>query len=122
DLRLLGVSWTLTFASLEEWNIFLDTRPDRYIGAVLAHEGPGSLLSYLKGKGWGNELDAGCFKVQDDFTKFEVEIDMTPEGLNNRFEILAALFSYLGLMRTNSIPNFLASELRAMSDLRWRFQ
>ncbi|CAM9610322.1 unnamed protein product [Scytosiphon promiscuus] len=122
DLRSLGVSWTLTFASLEERNIFLDTRPDCYIGAVLAHEGPGSLLSYLKGKGWGNELDARCSKVQDDFTEFEIVIDMTPEGLKNRFEILAALFSYLGLMRKNSIPHFLASELRAMSDLRWRFQ
>lgn len=42
-----------------------------------AHEGPGSLLSYLKGKGWANELSAGCSSTQDDFTMFEVLLRCT---------------------------------------------
>lgn len=45
-----------------------------------AHEGPGSLLSYLKGKGWANELSAGCSSIQDDFTQFEV-VHMRPTNM-----------------------------------------
>lgn len=47
---------------------------------------------------------------------------MTPEGLQKRFKILTALFSYLELMRKEGVPQFLAPELRRMSDLSWRFQ
>ena len=31
----------------------------RYISHLLGHEGEGSVLSYLKAKGWANELSAG---------------------------------------------------------------
>ncbi|CAM9610251.1 unnamed protein product [Scytosiphon promiscuus] len=122
DMRSLELSWALSFASLEEKKKFLDARPFKYIGSVLEYEGPGSLLSYLKRKGWGNALRAFCARKHDDFTTFRVSIDMTSEGLANRFEILAALFSYLDLMRKKGMPSFFASELQAMSDLRWRFQ
>lgn len=47
---------------------------------------------------------------------------MTPEGLKNRYKILTAVFSYLELMRKEGVPQFLAPELRLMSDLSWRFQ
>lgn len=32
---------------------------NRYISHLLGHEGEGSILSYLKNKGWANELSAG---------------------------------------------------------------
>ncbi len=47
---------------------------------------------------------------------------MTPEGLANRFKVLTALFSYLELIRKEGIPSYLPDELRALSDLGWRFQ
>lgn len=47
---------------------------------------------------------------------------MTPEGLVRRFDILAAVFSYLDLMRQEGVPSFLASELGVMLELGWRFQ
>ncbi|CAN0093194.1 unnamed protein product [Hapterophycus canaliculatus] len=47
---------------------------------------------------------------------------MTSEGLLNRFEILAALFSYLDLMRKEGMPAFLAPQLGMLSELLWRFQ
>ncbi|CAM9421779.1 unnamed protein product, partial [Hapterophycus canaliculatus] len=122
DLRCLEVSWALSFTNLEEKKRFLEACPFDYIGAVLGHEGRGSLLSYLKRRGWGNTLGAYCFRVQDDFATFKVSIDMTSEGLTKRFDILAALFSYLDLMRKKGMPSFLASERQTMSDLRWRFQ
>lgn len=49
-------------------------------------------------------------------------MDLTPEGLANRFNVLSALFGYLELIRKDGIPPHLASELQALSDLGWRFQ
>lgn len=37
-----------------------------------AHEGSGSLLSYLKRKGWGNRINAYCSRTRDDFVMLEV--------------------------------------------------
>ncbi|CAM9877673.1 unnamed protein product [Pylaiella littoralis] len=122
DLRSLEVSWPLSFDTVEDQRNFLDAQPLAFVGSVLAHKGPGSLLSYLKGKGWANELSAGCSSTQDDFTQFEISIDITPEGLQNRFKIMTTVFSYLELMRKEGVPEFLAPELRLMSDLSWRFQ
>lgn len=52
----------------------------------------------------------------------QVEIDVTPEGLANRFKVLTALFSYLELIRKKGIPSYLPAELSDLSDLGWRFQ
>ncbi|CAN0280787.1 unnamed protein product [Hapterophycus canaliculatus] len=78
DLRSLEVSWVMSFANLEERKRFLKTRPFDYIRSVVAHEGPGSLLSFLKRKGWGNRLRAFCSGVRDDFAKFKVTAKTSP--------------------------------------------
>ncbi|CAN0120298.1 unnamed protein product [Ectocarpus sp. 6 AP-2014] len=122
DLRSLEVSWTLTFDTYEERKEYLDAAPFSYIAYVVGYEGPGSLLSYLKGKGWSNALNAGCSASNDDFTNFEISVDLTPEGLLNRFHVLTAIFSYLDLMQKEGIPQSLAPELLVMSDLGWQFQ
>ena len=52
----------------------------------------------------------------------QIEVELTPEGLRNRFKVLTALFSYLDLIRKQGVPAYLAPELQALSDLGWRFQ
>lgn len=52
----------------------------------------------------------------------QISVDLTPEGLLNRYRILTAIFSYLDLMQKEGIPRSLPPELRVMSDLGWRFQ
>lgn len=49
-------------------------------------------------------------------------MQLTPEGLANRFKVITALFSYIDLIRKRGVPRFLPSELAALSDLGWRFQ
>lgn len=55
-------------------------------------------------------------------SRTQVDIELTPEGLANRFDVVAALFSYLNLVREQGVPAFLYPEQRALSDLGWRFQ
>eukprot|EP00752_Nemacystus_decipiens_P006180 g5577.t1 len=122
DLRSVAIAWPLSYETPDERRAFLAAKPFTYIASLIGHEGPGSLLSYLKSKNWANSLGVAAATNTDDFTIFDVEIDVTPEGLANRFKVLTALFSYLDLIRKKGIPSYLPGELSALSDLGWRFQ
>lgn len=43
-----------------------------FLSPSKGHEGPGSLLSYLKGKNWANSLGVAAATNTDDFTIFDV--------------------------------------------------
>ncbi|CAM9359574.1 unnamed protein product, partial [Laminaria digitata] len=122
ELRSMTVSWPLSFETEQERKELRDAKPFTYIGSLLGHEGPGSILSYLKKRNWANALGVDASSATDDFSIFEVEVELTPEGLRNRFKVLTALFSYLELIRKQGVPAYLAPELQALSELGWRFQ
>src|SRR3569833_611341 len=49
----------LSFPIFDESDMF-ETRPSGYISHLIGHEGPGSIMSYIKSKGWANALTAGA--------------------------------------------------------------
>lgn len=52
----------LFFPYLDEELLF-ETQPSRYISHLIGHEGPGSIMAYIKSKGWANALSAGAYPV-----------------------------------------------------------
>jgi hypothetical protein len=56
-------------------------QPANFLAHYLGHEGEGSVLSYLKKKGWVNELSAGPSEGATGWGFFRVSLDLTPEGL-----------------------------------------
>ena len=52
----------LTFPMTDQWSLF-ESKPSHYISHLIGHEGPGSILSYLKAKGWADALTAGTEAV-----------------------------------------------------------
>lgn len=46
---------TLSFPFMEQENLY-ETQPGGYISHLVGHEGPGSIMSYAKSKGWANGL------------------------------------------------------------------
>lgn len=52
----------LTFPIMAEELLF-ESQPSRYISHLIGHEGPGSIMSYVKSKGWANGLSAGMFEI-----------------------------------------------------------
>eukprot|EP00904_Undaria_pinnatifida_P012432 jgi/Undpi1/8319/HiC_scaffold_25.g10788.m1 len=122
ELRSMTVSWPVSFKTEEERKELRDAKPFIYIGSLLGHEGPGSILSYLKRRNWANDLGVDASSSTDDFNIFEIEVELTPEGLRNRFKVLTTVFSYLDLIRKQGMPSYLAPELQALSELGWRFQ
>ncbi len=55
-------------------------QPSSYVAHLIGHEGTGSLLSYLKGRGWCNFLEAGPSHGAKGFMFFMVMVDLTEEG------------------------------------------
>ena len=77
DLRCLQIFWPLP----PQREHYLAS-PTRYVSHLLGHEGEGSILSYLKAKGWANELSAGGQFDQTEFASMDVSIDLVRTGLS----------------------------------------
>lgn len=56
-------------------------QPSRYFAHLIGHEGPGSVLAFLKQKGWVIGLRAGAESVSPDVGLFGISMSLTDEGL-----------------------------------------
>jgi len=91
------------------------------VSHLLGHEGRGSLLSALKARGWAEALSAGPGMGHRDFATFRVTIQATEAGLANRDDVVALVFAYLGLIRTEGIEPRYHEELARMAEIGFRF-
>lgn len=67
-------------------------QPGHYLGHLIGHEGPGSLLSFLKAQGWINSIVAGQKSGAKGFSFFIVNVDLTEEGIVHVEDIVKATF------------------------------
>lgn len=69
----------LFFPLIDEENLF-ESQPSRYVSHLIGHEGPGSIMSYLKSKGWANGLSAGAYPICPGTPSiFDVQVRLTEE-------------------------------------------
>ncbi len=57
-------------------------QPGNFVAHFVGHEGPGSLHSYLKNKGWVTELSSGPQPLARGFAMFKVTMHLTNEGFS----------------------------------------
>lgn len=86
----MGIQWfakpvmdsrelNLTFPALDDDALY-ESQPSRYISHLIGHEGPGSIMAYVKSKGWANSLAAGAYPVCPGSPGiFDVQIRLTEE-------------------------------------------
>jgi insulysin len=55
-------------------------KPDNFLAHFVGHEGPGSLHSYLKAKGWCTQLSSGGQNLGREFGMFKATIHLTEDG------------------------------------------
>ena len=99
-----------------------DSKPASYYSHLLGHESSGSILHYLKQKGWVNELSAGNMKVCQGNSIFVLEFDLTPNGLKNWEAIVVNVFEYLKLVLNGEPKLWLWEELSNMSTINFKFK
>ncbi|KAG7402933.1 Insulin-degrading enzyme [Fusarium oxysporum f. sp. rapae] len=91
----------LYFPFIDEEFMFA-TQPSRYISHLIGHEGPGSIMSYTRSKGWANGLNAGAYPMCPGTPGiFDMQVRLTEDGLKNYPEIVKIFFPYIALLREN---------------------
>lgn len=112
----------LTFPFIDEEMLF-ESQPSRYVGHLIGHEGPGSIMSYIKGKGWANGLSAGMWPVCPGTPGiFDCQIRLTEEGLENYKEIVKVFFQYVAMLRETYPQQWIFEELKLMGDVDFKFK
>ncbi|RDB21223.1 hypothetical protein Hypma_011756 [Hypsizygus marmoreus] len=124
---LVSVQTIMSFHALEI-SFPLDYQPPHFkhkpanlISHFVGHEGPGSLFSYLKGKGWVTGLSSGPQNLTRGFSMFKITLYLTQEGFKHYREAILASFQYLALLRTSKLDEFHQREVAQVSEIRFRF-
>lgn len=85
---LVPVQTIMTVHALEfsfplEYQVpFWRHKPSEFISHFVGHEGPGSLHSYLKNKGWITGLSSGPQNLGRGFGMFKVTVYLTADGFS----------------------------------------
>jgi insulysin len=56
-------------------------KPGSYLASMIGHEGPGSLHSYLKERGWITTLSTGVQDLARGFATFKITLHLSQNGL-----------------------------------------
>ncbi len=117
DVRQLGLVFTLP-GTRDFWT----SKPSELIGYILGYEGEGSLLSQLKAEGLATGLSAGGEARTEDFGWFNINIKLTPAGLEQHPHVMNLVFAAINQLRTSDYPSYLFNERRAMARLDEMFK
>jgi len=91
--RLVMESRTLELSFLyRDEEDYYKLHPSRYLSHLISHEGRGSILSYIKVKGWATGLWAGSLSLYPSNGIFKITVQLTEDGLKQYYEIIKIVF------------------------------
>ncbi|KAI1854932.1 hypothetical protein JX265_002571 [Neoarthrinium moseri] len=112
----------LSFPFLDEEYEY-ESQPSRYISHLIGHEGPGSIMAYIKSKGWANSLSAGAYPICPGTPGiFDCQVRLTKEGLKHYKEVVKVFFQYVALLRETPPEEWIFEEQKGMADVDFKFK
>lgn len=97
------------------------SKPHVYVAHLLGQESSGSLISELKARGWAEALHARSGRLTDSTHSFDVNIQLTPEGLEHWQDVATLMFEYLDRIATDGLESWRYEELRTINTINFRF-
>ncbi|KAI5283391.1 Insulinase (Peptidase M16), partial [Ascosphaera aggregata] len=113
-------SLEMTFPFPDEEHLY-ESQPSHYISHLIGHEGPGSILSYIKEKGWANELSAGSYTVSPGTALFMINVRLTEEGLKRYQDIVKTIFQYINLVKERPPEKWIFDEMASLSEVDFKY-
>jgi secreted Zn-dependent insulinase-like peptidase len=110
----------LTFA-LPQQHSHYRSKPLNVLSHILGDEGDGGLLHFYKTKNWATSLSAGGGIEGSAFKDFNINLQLTDEGIKHADELITALFSYIQLIKENGIETWRIEETATLNQLMWDF-
>lgn len=89
---------------------------------MLGHEGPNSVLSYLKSEGWATYLNVSKKSIIKQFTKFEVTVELTPKGMKNYTKVVEAIFAQAWNLKKKGPQDKFFKEFNEIGGLKFAYQ
>ncbi len=117
DLRQLTLEFPLP-GLMGDWR----SKSAELLGYVLGNEGPGSLLAQLKTEGLATGLAAGTSSATRQYGALELQISLTPQGLDQVPRVMALVFANAQLLRDRGLPAGLFAERRTLTQLDERYR
>ncbi|KAJ5466589.1 hypothetical protein N7539_009545 [Penicillium diatomitis] len=114
-------SMDMYFPFMDEENLN-DVQPSRYISHLIGHEGPGSILSHLKAKGWANGLSAGAMPICPGSAFFTISVRLTPEGLKQYQEVAKVIFEYIAMIKEREPEQWIFDEMKNLAEVDFRYK
>ena len=114
-------SLEISFSYQDEEDMF-ESQPSRYLSHLIGHEGPGSILAYLRGQGLANSLSAGGHTICPGSGFFEIDINLTPEGLKKYQDVVKIVFQYISLVKDTPPVEWMFQEQKNMADVEFKFR
>ncbi|KAF2816319.1 LuxS/MPP-like metallohydrolase [Mytilinidion resinicola] len=111
----------LDFLYQDEEELY-ESQPGRYFSHLIGHEGPGSILAYIKAKGWANGLSAGAQPLCPGSAIFVVRVKLTEEGLKHYKEVTKTIFQYIAMMRESPPQEWIVDEMKRMSEVDFKYK
>ncbi|KAJ7481222.1 Metalloenzyme, LuxS/M16 peptidase-like protein [Mycena galericulata] len=106
-----------------EWQPpFWRHKPMSFVSHFVGHEGPGSIHSYLKSKGWITALSCAPQTLARGLSTFKVTAYLTIDGFQNHREVSLVIFKFLALLRDSQFEAFHQRELVTLSATKFRFK
>ncbi|KAJ1521592.1 hypothetical protein ONE63_003243 [Megalurothrips usitatus] len=96
--------------------------PAGHLAHLIGHEGPGSILSALRARGWCNGLTAGPTNPARGFSDFTVAVDLSEEGLSHVEDIISLIFQYINLLKKEGPTKDTFEEMRCLKEMNFRFK
>ena len=112
DLRKLEIEFPMpTF--VDDYR----SKPAVVLGSLIGHEGKGSLLSLLKQEDLATALGAGGYLNTQDYGGFNIQVDLTPNGLENYRDVVRLCLTYIDLLKASPFPAYYFEEMKSKARL-----
>lgn len=96
-------------------------KPLGLLGALIGHEGKGSLLSALKKENLATGLSAGG-NTYSFTTYFEASVTLTDNGRAKVDRVVELFFSYIDMLREAGLPPYFFDEAKMMADINYVYR
>ncbi|ORX72295.1 LuxS/MPP-like metallohydrolase [Linderina pennispora] len=96
--------------------------PHVHIKSLLKHDGHGSVLAYLKKRGWATYIYAGASsQLRNQPNILSVLVTATDSGMRHYKDIVRVVFAYLQMLRRAGPQEWYHEERRRIRDIQFRF-
>lgn len=89
----------------------------KYHSHLFGHEGPNSLLSYLKQEGLALDLSTNFEHELWCVTSFLIDITLTKKGLEQYEQVLEACLRYAQIVRDSGVQEYVFEEIKKMGQI-----